>query len=317
MSVVIISYNEEKNIERCIQSCLNLKKSLKVDEIILSDSCSIDNTIEIAKKYPIKIIQLKSSRLRSASAGRYIGSLMTSPKSNFIFFVDGDMQVIEDWPIKALRILDKRKEFAAISGFTLSPATESSKIKKNNKYKVSRSLSGAMIIKKDVLLKAGNFNPYLKAIEEGELMYRIRNLGYKCIQDSKPHVIHYGHISDNLIKLYFRKLKYFYAEGSIFRLSFSDNNIFWQRCYDYISYILTLLAYFSCLFLLIGIEFIIIPITLFLFSCLFCIQKKRSFLSGIKWSLNIVILSIPFVIGIFKKIENTLKAPLEIRIIKE
>ena len=105
MSVVIISYNEEKNIERCIQSCLNLKKSLKVDEIILSDSCSTDNTIEIAKKYPIKIIQLKSCSLRSASAGRYIGSLMTSPKSNFIFFVDGDMQVIEDWPIKALKIL--------------------------------------------------------------------------------------------------------------------------------------------------------------------------------------------------------------------
>ena len=49
VSAVIITFNEEKNIEKCL-------KSLQwVDEIIIIDSYSKDNTIAIAKKYTRKI----------------------------------------------------------------------------------------------------------------------------------------------------------------------------------------------------------------------------------------------------------------------
>lgn len=44
LSVVIITFNEEKNIGRCIDSVKNV-----ADEIIVVDSCSTDNTIAIAK----------------------------------------------------------------------------------------------------------------------------------------------------------------------------------------------------------------------------------------------------------------------------
>ncbi|HOK98232.1 MAG TPA: glycosyltransferase family 2 protein [Bacteroidales bacterium] len=52
ISVVVITYNEERNIERCLQSVLGL-----ADEIVVVDSYSTDGTEEICKRYPVRFIQ--------------------------------------------------------------------------------------------------------------------------------------------------------------------------------------------------------------------------------------------------------------------
>lgn len=51
LSGVVVSYNEEKYIETCIQS---MKKV--VDEIIVVDSFSTDKTVEIAKRLGARVI---------------------------------------------------------------------------------------------------------------------------------------------------------------------------------------------------------------------------------------------------------------------
>jgi len=52
LSACIISYNEESKIEDCLKSLQAV-----VDEIIIIDSNSTDNTLNIARKYTDKIIQ--------------------------------------------------------------------------------------------------------------------------------------------------------------------------------------------------------------------------------------------------------------------
>lgn len=52
LSVVIITYNESENIQRCINSVLTI-----ADEILVIDSFSNDNTVEIAIKSGAKVIQ--------------------------------------------------------------------------------------------------------------------------------------------------------------------------------------------------------------------------------------------------------------------
>lgn len=52
ISATIITYNEEKNIARCIESLLPIIK-----DIIVVDSYSTDNTESICKKYPIQFIK--------------------------------------------------------------------------------------------------------------------------------------------------------------------------------------------------------------------------------------------------------------------
>lgn len=52
LSVVIISFNEERDIERCLKSVVPV-----ADEIVVVDSYSTDRTEEICRKYQVKFIQ--------------------------------------------------------------------------------------------------------------------------------------------------------------------------------------------------------------------------------------------------------------------
>nr|WP_321225572.1 glycosyltransferase family 2 protein [uncultured Psychroserpens sp.] len=54
LSGVIITFNEERNIEYCLQSLVNI-----VDEIIVIDSFSTDNTKAICEQYKVKFIEQK------------------------------------------------------------------------------------------------------------------------------------------------------------------------------------------------------------------------------------------------------------------
>lgn len=56
LSVVIITFNEERDIERCIKSVLEL-----ADDLVVVDSFSTDRTEEICKKYKTRFIQHKFS----------------------------------------------------------------------------------------------------------------------------------------------------------------------------------------------------------------------------------------------------------------
>lgn len=52
ISATIIAFNEERNIERCLQSLQGV-----ADEIIVVDSFSQDRTVEICEKYQAKVFQ--------------------------------------------------------------------------------------------------------------------------------------------------------------------------------------------------------------------------------------------------------------------
>lgn len=52
ISAAIITFNEEKNIERCIQSLLSV-----VDELLVVDSYSTDQTKAICEKYSVRFIE--------------------------------------------------------------------------------------------------------------------------------------------------------------------------------------------------------------------------------------------------------------------
>jgi glycosyltransferase involved in cell wall biosynthesis len=50
-SIYILTYNEELDIAACIES------AMLSDDIIIVDSCSSDRTVEIASRYPVRIVQ--------------------------------------------------------------------------------------------------------------------------------------------------------------------------------------------------------------------------------------------------------------------
>jgi len=53
-SIIILTFNEEENIESCLQNCLQVSS-----DIFIVDSYSTDNTLQLIQKYPVKLTQNK------------------------------------------------------------------------------------------------------------------------------------------------------------------------------------------------------------------------------------------------------------------
>ncbi len=52
LSVLMLTYNEELNLETCLQSLREW-----VDDVVIVDSYSTDRTIEIAQRYKVRVYQ--------------------------------------------------------------------------------------------------------------------------------------------------------------------------------------------------------------------------------------------------------------------
>lgn len=85
LSGVIITFNEERNIEKCLQSLLNV-----VDEIVVVDSFSTDNTKTICAKYGVKFIE--QTFLGYVEQKNYA---LTQATHDYIVSLDGDEALSE------------------------------------------------------------------------------------------------------------------------------------------------------------------------------------------------------------------------------
>ena len=85
ISAVVITYNEERNIKRCIESLLQV-----MDEIIIIDSFSTDRTKEICLAYPVIF---KEKAWEGYSESKNFGNSIAS--NDYIFSIDADESLSE------------------------------------------------------------------------------------------------------------------------------------------------------------------------------------------------------------------------------
>src|ERR1044072_9571827 len=88
VSIIIKALNEERHIGAAIESALAALRGIR-GEVILADSASTDRTIEIARRYPIKIVQMTRVEDRSCGAGAQLGYQYS--RGRYVWLVDGDM----------------------------------------------------------------------------------------------------------------------------------------------------------------------------------------------------------------------------------
>lgn len=108
ISVVIPVYNEEKYIGMCLDSLM--KQKVQADEIIIVNNNSTDNTVKIAKQYPVKIITEKTqgrayARNKGFNEARY----------EIIARTDGDTILPVNW-LKRIKNSFLDDKIVAISG---------------------------------------------------------------------------------------------------------------------------------------------------------------------------------------------------------
>ena len=193
LSVIIPCKNEAKNIEGCLASLMPELSKISCSEVLLVDSRSTDKSVEIAKQFPIRIIQLKENWDISPGAARYIGCLQTSGK--YRFFIDADMRLVPGFLEKGIDFLEHDQQAAGVAGWGTEYYHEGGKLEnmyKRPKHKARvELLAGAALFNSAALEKAGYFNPFLKAEEEHELARRLLKANYKLFSLPIAMIDHY------------------------------------------------------------------------------------------------------------------------------
>jgi len=109
ISLVIPVFNEEKYIKNCLEAVMN--QLVKPDEIIVIDNNCQDNTIAIAKKFPVQIIKEEKKGLIAARNKGY-----DSSKYDLIVRLDADAIPKKDWIKKIGHIFSSNKNIDAVFG---------------------------------------------------------------------------------------------------------------------------------------------------------------------------------------------------------
>jgi glycosyltransferase involved in cell wall biosynthesis len=315
LTCIIVTRNEEQNIRNCVESVINNTATIKAVEILLIDSSSTDNSVEISKQYPISIAKLREDWVLSPAAGKYIGVLFSTAK--YILTIDGDMELLPGWLNDVLSFLEGNSDVAGVVGkqYDINPDTKEKELMPSfTKYKEKREisfLSGSSIFRREYLEKAGNFHPFLRSEEEAEVSYRLRKLGYKLYFLPFDSILHYRIFYRKGLKETFRRLngKLWEGMGDMFSLGIRKRylSLVWGRFNLYFMYFLFVFISVICTVYFIAVKNISYACIVFsslpafvIFMCL----KKKSMKYGVLSILNLTLITINVLSGILRKIPD-------------
>lgn len=210
ISFIIIGKNEAINIDKCIESINSLKYHNY--EIIYIDSNSTDNTDEILKKYSdVKAYKIKSN-MYTAALARDCG--VERSNGEYIFFLDGDMEISNDSDIYFCIELLQKNNIGIVSGELDNVWIEEGKIIKrvSDTFKVNDEVQelacpgGYFITTRESYIKAKRFNKMLTCNEEVDLFSRYKTINKIAIRTNKLCCLHKNY-NENKGKGHMSRLK--------------------------------------------------------------------------------------------------------------
>jgi len=234
VSFIVIARDEEFIIKKCINSIIQVSQYIDNHEIIFIDSSSTDKTLEIVRRIrsnKIRVFQLESP-LNAASA-RNIG--IRYAKYNFIFFIDGDVEIDKSFVLEAIKELDA-DNIGIVTGqlaeqqysLDFQEKLEFIKDRQGISKKGFRLLpdGGIFITKKEVLNDIGGFDEILKINEDIDFILRVMSK-YKILGVPLKMGIHHTIPYQNHRRIidFLLSIDYFFP-GVLFRKNiFSFNRI--------------------------------------------------------------------------------------------
>jgi len=100
ISVIIFTYNEEKNINQCIQSA-----KILTDQIFIVDSQSTDSTVKIAKEKKIPCFSFPYSFY--VEPARNFG--IEKAKTTWVFLIDADERITDNLALEIEKVIKETK----------------------------------------------------------------------------------------------------------------------------------------------------------------------------------------------------------------
>jgi glycosyltransferase involved in cell wall biosynthesis len=233
VSIVIKALNEESNIGKAIESAL--AAVLAYDgEVIVADSASTDRTIEVAKQFPVSIVQLNDVNERCCGIGPQLGYQHCS--AEYIYILDGDMELKAPFVERAIGILEREPAVAGVGGYIHEMRTENlevqGRIKRFNRIGRKDSLNvdclnGGGFYRRSAIMDVGYLSDRnLHAFEEYDLGARLRVKGWGLVLLEDKAVDHYSYAKGTLRLLWHRlRSGRFLSSGELLRAAINGGYV--------------------------------------------------------------------------------------------
>lgn len=182
ISAVVCTKNSETNIRKCLHSLKNIKR---IDEIILVDAKSKDNTINIAKEYCNKILYDNGKGL---GAARNLG--VSNTKGEYILNIGND-NIIDEDTIKIMidtLIINKATAVGCITKVNGNSyfSKAMNLYKKSRFFPGKRNVIGTPTLFDGKILRENNFSINEAYSDDAEICERLikKNMGVFFICDA-------------------------------------------------------------------------------------------------------------------------------------
>jgi glycosyltransferase involved in cell wall biosynthesis len=198
VSVVIPTLNSEKTLEECLKSVFAQDYPRDKYEVILVDGGSKDGTLEIAKRFPARIVtELQRGRGKAYDRG------IVEAGGEAVAFLDSDAYADPSWLREMFLEFSKNHLMAIVYCGSMAPSDASflQKCIDALNYKGEGRANG-VLYRTDVFLKTKGFDERLNYLQENELEYRIAGMGYRINNTRNVLVWHYPRDS---LKRYFEQ----------------------------------------------------------------------------------------------------------------
>lgn len=231
LAAVVICRDEERWIETCLKSVVAAVEPFPGAEVVVVDSCSSDRTVELARRFPVRLVELRCDAPLSPALGRLVGQHLT--RSRHLLFVDGDTAIDGAWVRAGVRYLDEHRRVAGVGGKLPEVYHDGDRVVGGTpdffgggeEPAEVEELGGNAIYRRAVLEAVGSFNPFIACYEESELTERLRQAGHPVVRLPIPLGTHHtgprGSLQelsrryrDNLIKGYGQTLRLAIHQGT-------------------------------------------------------------------------------------------------------
>lgn len=196
VTIGICTKNCENVIDKCLRSLFSLNYPKNLLEVIIVDGCSIDRTLEIARRMledlGIKYQITTDDRLGLGYARQIIAE---KASAEFIAFVDADQSLHPLWLSEIVKELLRDNQIAVVRGIQHSSPYSSTLAQTLEAYKksiqdsmVPRKIDirgfgiGGSVLRKSSILEVGGFDSaFHLTLEDADLCVRLEKRGWKLI----------------------------------------------------------------------------------------------------------------------------------------